>query len=358
MLNGQWIEVFRSGDYGEKGNYTNADIDRMIASYNPANHEVPLVIGHPEHDKPAVGWVESLKRMGDVMLAKLKQVAPEFEQMVRQGRFKKRSISFYKAPELQLRHVGFLGALPPEVKGLADVRLASFRDGDREVRAIEFKEEEKEMTLEEMRTAITDAFKSVFGDKKPATFSEDDVKRISQEAVTAATKPLTDKLSEVSTQFSDLKKSIESGERTRSVTVQAESAISKLKADGKWIPAFDKMGAPQIFAELAKSDVKVEFGEGDKKTQKPIIEVFSDFLAGLPKIVPAGEIARGATSARKGGNLVQFNEPHSRSGAVVDQDSVELAEMAQQLANKEKIPYGEALIRARRELLAAQAGAV
>jgi hypothetical protein len=355
-LNGQWIEVFRSGDYGEKGAFTPADIDAMIRNFNPAEHEPPAVIGHPEHDQPAVGWVESLRRDGDVMLAKFKQVAPEFEELVRQGRFKKRSISFYKTPKLQLRHIGFLGAMPPEVKGLADVRLASFRDGDREVRAIEFNEQENYMTLEEMRTAIADAFKSVFGDKKPSTFSEDDVKRISQEAVTAATKPLTDKLTEVSTQFSDLKKTIEGNDRKLSVSSLAESAIAKLKADGKWIPAFDKMGAPQIFAELAKSETKVEFKEGDKATQKPIIEVFSDFLSGLPKIVPAGEIARGATSAKKGGTLVQFTEPSSK-GVAVDQDSVELAEVAQTLADKEKITYGEALARARRERVAS-AGAV
>jgi hypothetical protein len=27
-LNGQWIEAFRAGDYGAKGAYTAADIDR------------------------------------------------------------------------------------------------------------------------------------------------------------------------------------------------------------------------------------------------------------------------------------------------------------------------------------------
>jgi hypothetical protein len=29
-LNGKWIELFRSGDYGEKGSYSNADIDKMV----------------------------------------------------------------------------------------------------------------------------------------------------------------------------------------------------------------------------------------------------------------------------------------------------------------------------------------
>ena len=66
------------------------------------------------------------------MEAHFKQVAPEFESLVKSGRFKKRSAAFYQ--DGSLRHVGWLGAVPPAVKGLADV---AFQDG---VEAIEFTE--------------------------------------------------------------------------------------------------------------------------------------------------------------------------------------------------------------------------
>lgn len=59
-----WIEIFRAGDYGPKGRYSEADLDRIASSYDPALHEAPVVIGHPEHDRPAYGWVEALKREG------------------------------------------------------------------------------------------------------------------------------------------------------------------------------------------------------------------------------------------------------------------------------------------------------
>ena len=126
MFDNQWIELFRAGDYGAKGTYSEADIDSMIANYHPGNHEAPIVLGHPENDAPAFGWVESLKRSGNMLLGRFKQVSPQFEQMVRSGLFKKRSLSFLKNGNgtLTLRHVGFLGAMPPEVKGLADVKFA------------------------------------------------------------------------------------------------------------------------------------------------------------------------------------------------------------------------------------------
>ncbi|HLJ89564.1 MAG TPA: hypothetical protein VKZ53_22330 [Candidatus Angelobacter sp.] len=105
-LNGQWIELFRAGDYGDKGSYTTSDIDKMIALYDPGKHEAPVVVGHPKDDAPAYGWVEKLRRVGDVLQGKLKQVPSAFEELVRAGSFKKRSISFTALP--MDRHCGTL----------------------------------------------------------------------------------------------------------------------------------------------------------------------------------------------------------------------------------------------------------
>lgn len=121
-LNVDWVEVFRAGDYGSKGNFTVADLDRMAEDYDPSMHEAPVVIGHPAEDAPAWGWVEKLRRAGNSLWAKLRQVQPEFEDMVRRGLFKQRSIALYsqfeKTGRPYLRHLGFLGAAPPHVKGL------------------------------------------------------------------------------------------------------------------------------------------------------------------------------------------------------------------------------------------------
>jgi len=120
-----WIQIFRAGKQtdssGNERNFERGDLDRIVSSYDPRVHEAPVVIGHPKENAPAFGWVESLKREGDILFARLKDLVPEFVDMVKKGLFKKRSIALN--PDLSLRHVGFLGAMPPAVKGLEDIRF-------------------------------------------------------------------------------------------------------------------------------------------------------------------------------------------------------------------------------------------
>lgn len=123
---GDWVEIFRGGKQTDSSGVTHdgdALIDRAVAGFNAAVHEPPAVIGHPREDAPAYGWVKEIKsavdKKGKVLLARFGQVVPEFADMVKQGLFKKRSAAFYKNGSL--RHVGFLGAAAPAVKGLKDI---------------------------------------------------------------------------------------------------------------------------------------------------------------------------------------------------------------------------------------------
>lgn len=120
-----WIQLFRTGKHidasGQEKEWRKEDLDRIVYSYNPQGHEAPVCIGHPEENAPAYGWVEALKRDGEVLYAKLKNLVPEFVDMVKRGLFKKRSISLY--PDLTLRHIGFLGAMSPAIKGLENIRF-------------------------------------------------------------------------------------------------------------------------------------------------------------------------------------------------------------------------------------------
>ena len=344
-LDGQWMEIFRAGDYGDKGAYTPADLDRMVANYDPARHEAPVVLGHPELDSPAYGWVESVKRSGDVLLGKLRQVDPGFEELVRSGRFKKRSVAIYRTEAgPALRHLGFLGAVPPEVKGLADLTLCEF--DDRVFQAIDFNEEEDDdVDIKEMQKSFLETLKEFFGGKRPeaAAFSSEEVdKRVKE-----ATKAFEAKVAELTTQFNEQKTAAEKAATAAASAASsqlASDAVKDLKAKQRWVPAFDKMGVPEIFAELAKSPAKVSFGEGDKKKEKTLLQVFADFLAGLPEIVPVGEIAGAAASAKKGG--ARFNEA---TGIVLDMASVALRDAAKKRAQESKISFGEALAQLRSE---------
>ena len=119
-----WIPIFKGGEQRDsQGRLHDADalIDKAISMFDPNQHEAPIVIGHPKNNGPAFGWIKDLKKIGNTLYAKFKDVVPEFENLVKRGLFKKRSASFYL--DGSLRHVGFLGAMPPAVKGLADLKF-------------------------------------------------------------------------------------------------------------------------------------------------------------------------------------------------------------------------------------------
>ena len=128
-MDGDWVEIFKGGvQTDSSGLMRHGDrlIDKAVATFNVTEHQPPLVIGHPENDAPAYGWVEALRKVvkngRSILEARFGQVQPEFKKWVRQGLYKTRSAGFY--PNGRLRHVGFLGAVPPAVKGLGPVNFA------------------------------------------------------------------------------------------------------------------------------------------------------------------------------------------------------------------------------------------
>ncbi|MBV6421203.1 MAG: hypothetical protein DAHOPDDO_02477 [Ignavibacteriaceae bacterium] len=124
------FEIFKVGthtsDKGISKDYTLDDLNFIASTYNPSEDEAPIVIGHPADNDPAFGWVSSLSVSDDGRLianAPDDKLHPDFLTALKDGRYKKRSISL--TPEGKLRHVGFLGAAKPAVKGLADIQFSS-----------------------------------------------------------------------------------------------------------------------------------------------------------------------------------------------------------------------------------------
>lgn len=132
-----WIEVFRAGTHvdskGKQHTFRQADLDEMVA--NVALGKPPAVLGHPKHDDPAYGWAE-LKRDGDTLFAKFSDVNPAFEAGVASGAYRNRSVAVLpdKDKGWRVRHIGWLGAMPPAIDGLKPVEFAA----DEEAEVIEF----------------------------------------------------------------------------------------------------------------------------------------------------------------------------------------------------------------------------
>ncbi len=108
-----------------------ADIAGIAASYNPSTYKAPVVIGHPKTDDPAWGWVEAAEANSNGLYVDA-TLTPEMAELVKRGQYSKVSCSLYTPAasanptpgSWSLRHLGFLGAEPPAVKGLEMVRLA------------------------------------------------------------------------------------------------------------------------------------------------------------------------------------------------------------------------------------------
>ena len=124
-----WVEVFKAGSHidssGKPCTFTQADLDQMVS--NHALGAAPAVLGHPRHDAPAYAWVGEYKRDGDTLFAKFKDINPAFQQGVASGAYRNRSVSVYpdKACGWRVRHVGWLGAAPPAIDGLAPCEFAA-----------------------------------------------------------------------------------------------------------------------------------------------------------------------------------------------------------------------------------------
>lgn len=126
------FEILKTGKFtssnGVEKEFNLSDLEKIAADYNPSVSEAPIVIGHPKTNDPAFGWIDSLKVSGDRLIASAKQIVPEFMESLKNGLFKKRSVSL--TPDGYLRHVGFLGAELPAVKGLADISFSDDRSTD------------------------------------------------------------------------------------------------------------------------------------------------------------------------------------------------------------------------------------
>lgn len=139
------LEIMKTGSVTAKNgrvyNFTEFDLKRIAEAYQPMLYRAPLVIGHPSEEAPAYGYVKSLTYADGRLLAEPAQVDPQFSAMVNSGKYLSLSASFY-APQADgnpkpgftyLRHVGFLGAWPPAVKGLTTPEF-----GDRDHNILEF----------------------------------------------------------------------------------------------------------------------------------------------------------------------------------------------------------------------------
>lgn len=111
--------------HGRTVEFSERDLSFMAVAYDAKRRPAPLTLGHPVDDQPNLGTVRGLIAEGPMLFC-LADVGHSLMQLVRAHRYKNVSASFFTpgataSPEPSvhyLKHVGFLGAVPPAMKGM------------------------------------------------------------------------------------------------------------------------------------------------------------------------------------------------------------------------------------------------
>lgn len=363
------IEIFKVGTHtdasGQKISFTEEMLQDVVDAYNPDQHEAPLVIGHPKDNTPAYGWVKNVSFADGSLNIEAQQVDDVLTQFVEQGKFKKISASFYmpNSPtnptpgKLHLRHVGFLGAQPPAVKGLKAIPV-DFSEEEEGIADFSTFDEEK-WALKNIGTALTNIrefimtkFGKEIADDVLPHYTIDSIKEASvQDKASFSENPKQpekeNKMGADNKQadFAEQQEKLEA-ERAAFEAEKADFAEQQQKqrnaenekfvedlVKGGQLPPANAEGLTNFMEKLNHSDV-VSFGEG-QENEKTALDYFKDFMAGLPKAVEFNEKAPNTGNE----HVISFSAPN---GYQVDQKSLELMAKAEAYAKENNVSVDEA----------------
>ncbi|MBS4046179.1 MAG: hypothetical protein KG075_07545 [Alphaproteobacteria bacterium] len=321
------IRILRTGTFtsvaGASVEFTEAMLQEIAASYDPAKHQAPIVIGHPKLDAPAFGWIKGVSLADGFLEADPDQVDPAFAELVNAGKFKHVSASFYTPTaannptpgKWSLRHLGFLGAQPPAVKGLGAV---SFGEDDADTVAFDFAEDKFADGWDLSRIAgAFRRFKNWIIDKEgqdaaEKIFPEWEIEGMANSAARKEAAAIADgSFSEPQPQPEPqpnppVKTPAEIELADREATLNARQAELDARdrkvreaANAEFADGLIGLGRltpaqkPMVLTILQELDGgnEVSFGEGDAAVKLPSTDAFKKFLESLPKAIDLGERA-------------------------------------------------------------------
>lgn len=319
---------------GTTAEYSEAMLRAAVEAYDPALHPAPIVVGHPADNHPAYGWIGKLTLDDGHVVAEPSDVNPDFADMVQKRAYRTRSASWYlpdapsnpKPGSLYLRHVGFLGATPPAIKGLRDVSFGASTEG-----VVEFGSQEagllatifqglREWFIETHGLAKADQVvpkwaaqeaealarqpppepAPAFAEPEPEPPQNDKETAVTAEQIAAAEAENARLKAELETARASAKQVADFAEREAELSRRAGEIAKKeiattvdgLIAAGKVLPA-TKAQLVAFAASLSDEGECLEFSEGEGKTKK--LSQRASYLTLLeqgPKLVEFGEIAK------------------------------------------------------------------
>ncbi len=325
------FEIFRTGRHtssqGVALSFSAADLKSMADGYDPALHQAPIVVGHPKTDDPAYGWVGSLTVSGDRLVATPSSLDTTFADLVKDGKFRARSAAFYP-PEAAnnptpgkyyLRHVGFLGAAAPAVKGLKpvefgdDTTIVEFDDSTSNWRQSWALEATARM-FRSLRDWIIESADIETAEKVVSNWDVDQLDQAAADLRAAAERSAAGPLySEQPTKEPEMTKPEKTEEQrhaelnareqeiaAREATFAENERKARTAADAEFVGSIVKAGrlpiglqatATAVFADLG--DDELTFADGEEEKKMSPRSAFRDLLGKLPIPVVTDELAKG-----------------------------------------------------------------
>lgn len=279
-------QVLRAGKFtdanGKTVVVTEKTLDALVKNFdskkslNAEGYKVPLFLGHPndESTAPAHGWIKSLTKINDFLVAEFEKLTESAEKAIKNFSFRDVSVSVYKNI---LQHIGLTNT--PAVSGLADFQFihddaetwtfTEPKKGDNmpseneiklvgEKKDLEVKLTASEGKIEELETKLTEEA------EKNTTLAAEKTEAEKQK-------------SEAETKVIELENKIEEDEKAHELS-QDTSFVEKLIEDGKLKPAEKE----EIISNLTAYP-KSKVGE---KTAK---DIYKESLSKLSKEIEEGE---------------------------------------------------------------------
>jgi len=330
---------------GTKKVWTEDELDQIVTNTKKLIDKnifsgAPMVIGHPQTDAPAYGWIQDLKREGNVLSVKGDKLHDEFAKGVEDGLWPNRSIRIGKGADgFYLKHIGFLGAVPPAIEGMDSIYNASTDDECFDYSSDSYTPN----TLSRMMRRMRDFFIEQFGVEKadavlpdyeiesmsehanrlrdedsdtPTSFSQPEPKKtgdepmseFSQAELDAAKEEAAKKArEEVEAEFASKQKEHETeltAERNKRLGVEFSKNIAELVDQGKLLPA-QAEGMAEFMLQLSDSDeANFEFSAGEEGKEetfkKSPLDWFNDFTKSLGKQIDLNESGAGESGGVDG----------------------------------------------------------
>jgi hypothetical protein len=290
------VEVFALGTWnGDR--YTVQDIEDLVKNTNELLEKVKpyAKLGHDDNQSllqadgyPSAGWITKLKRQGNKVLADFSDVPKVIYQLIKNKAYKRVSSEIFwnfkdtetdKVYSRVLKAVAFLGGDTPAVTTLKDI-AALYGRRDQDIKVVSFSENDHDVR---MVSFSIDEPKPKKGGKETMEI-EYQGKKYTQDEFQA----LLDRAKKADDAESQLK------EYTRQQQQKdIESFITTQKEKGRVLPAHE--GLVKTLMQAVQENQVVRYSD---KEVAPL-ELFKQYIEGLPELVKLSEVSAGAGGKEK-----------------------------------------------------------